>query len=91
MGRTSLAENRNAEARELLSKGEALLRASEFPVDLAKLLCSLAEVECRIGNSIRAREIAGEVESIAARAEADSELTEALARMRKSLTSVDPH
>lgn len=87
LGKTCLADGQFEKASVFLSRGEALLRATEFPVELAMLLCHVAELKRRTGDIAGAREVAAEVEAIATRAgvRSDSELVLALTQVQESL------
>jgi len=88
LGTLSLAEGKLEEAREFLSKGEAILRAAAaYPIELATLLCTRAELEIRTGDVAAAEKAVAEVEAVfaEARVSPESEFGRRLANARQAL------
>jgi hypothetical protein len=84
-----MEQGRMAEAAELLVQGSVLLAATNHRLELAKLLCTRAELERRTPDLSAARETLHEIVTIAAEigARPDSELAQRLDQIRKALSA----
>lgn len=82
-------EGRHEAAREVLARGEAVLRGLDARLDLVKLLVARAELEHETGNAAAVRRTLDEAEGLVARSGAGpgSELARLLAAVRLRLTA----
>jgi tetratricopeptide (TPR) repeat protein len=87
LGGVSHRQGRIDEARALLARGEAHLRETGDPRELAKLLCILVDLHITTGDIGAAVTCLREAEDLASRSgvEPDSEIGRKLARARNSI------
>jgi hypothetical protein len=87
LGKQHLKQDRVEKAREVLANAESILREASATIDLAKLLLTRAELECRMGDTAAAAATLGEAEAIAEKvgANAQSELGRKIAKLREGI------
>jgi tetratricopeptide (TPR) repeat protein len=87
LGKQHLDQDRLEMARDALTSGEAALREVSAPAELANLLITRAELECRIGDAATAATTLSEAEVLAKAvgASADSGLGCKIAKLREGI------
>jgi tetratricopeptide (TPR) repeat protein len=87
LGKQHLDQDRLEMARDALTSGEAALREVSAPAELAKLLITRAELECRIGDTATAAATLSEVEGLAEEVgtTAHSKLGRKIAQLREGV------
>ena len=87
MGRLLTRQGRTEEAQEALASGESILREVDERVEIAKLVCFRAELECERGDLAAARRLLEEVEAMAVPfgLTSESELGRVIATIRDRL------